>query len=206
MLRLTIKQLAAKRLRLLTTTMAVLLGVAFLAGTLVLTDTLGHTLDGVVADANVGTDAYVRANTALDVAFGEGRPSIDASVVDEVRRAEGVAQVAPRITGYAQLLDKEGEPVGNPQTAPALGLNWVTVDDLNPYQISSGQAPAIDAEIVIDQHAADRAGYAPGDTATVLSSGAPRHDRGDRNVRRRRLCWWRDSRAVHRSGRAGPTR
>lgn len=174
MLRLTIKQLAAKRLRLLTTTMAVLLGVAFLAGTLVLTDTLGHTLDGVVADANVGTDAYVRANTALDVAFGEGRPSIDASVVDEVRRAEGVAQVAPRITGYAQLLDKEGEPVGNPQTAPALGLNWVTVDDLNPYQISSGQAPAIDAEIVIDQHAADRAGYAPGDTATVLSSGAPR--------------------------------
>jgi putative ABC transport system permease protein len=90
MLRLTFKQLAAKKLRLLTTATAVFLGVAFLAGTLVLTDTIGRTLDKALADANAGTDAYVRGESELDVAFGEGRPRIEASLVDAVRRADGV--------------------------------------------------------------------------------------------------------------------
>ena len=85
MLRLTIKQLAAKKLRLLTTATAVLLGVAFLAGTLVLTDTIGRTLDNVLADANAGTDAYVRGTSELELGFGEARPRIDASLVDQVR-------------------------------------------------------------------------------------------------------------------------
>ena len=175
MLRLTIKQLAAKKLRLLTTATAVLLGVAFLAGTLVLTDTIGRTLDKVLADANAGTDAYVRGTSELALGFGETRPRIDASLVDQVRRANGTQRVAARISGYAQLVDKSGVPVGDPQAAPAFGLNWVAVDELNPYRIASGHAPANDDEIVIDQHSADAAGYKPGDRATVLTKSAP-HD------------------------------
>jgi len=174
MLRLTVKQLAAKKLRLLTTATAVLLGVAFLAGTLVLTDTIGRTLDNVLADANAGTDAYVRGNSELELGFGEARPRIDASLVDQVRQADGANDVAVRISGYAQLVDKSGTPLGDPEVAPMFGLNWVSVDDLNPYRIASGHAPANDDEIVIDKHSADTAGYRPGDRATVLSKGAPR--------------------------------
>lgn len=174
MLRLTIKQLAAKKLRLLTTATAVLLGVAFMAGTLVLTDTIGRTLDNVVADANAGTDAYVRGTSELELGFGEARPRIDASLVDRVEQAAGANDVAVRISGYAQLVDKSGTPLGDPEVAPMFGLNWVSVDDLNPYRIASGHAPAGDDEIVIDKHSADTAGYRPGDRATVLSKGAPR--------------------------------
>ena len=68
---LTIRQLATKKLRLLTTAMSVLLGVAFLAGTLVLTDTVGRTLDHTLADANAGTNVYVTP---------EPPPSMSASV------------------------------------------------------------------------------------------------------------------------------
>jgi putative ABC transport system permease protein len=173
MLRLTFKQLAAKKLRLLTTATAVFLGVAFLAGTLVLTDTIGRTLDKALADANAGTDAYVRGESELDVAFGEGRPRIEASLVDAVRRADGVEAAAPRINGYAQLVGGDGEPVGNTETL-TLGANWVTLDELNPYRIASGRAPATDGEIVIDKHSAETAGFEVGDRATVLTKSAPR--------------------------------
>ena len=174
MLRLTIKQLAAKKLRLLTTATAVFLGVAFLAGTLVLTDTIGRTLDNVLADANAGTDAYVRGASDLDIGFGEARPRIDASLVEQVAEVDGVQAAVARISGYAQLVDKSGEPVGDPEKQSLFGLNWVTVEDLNPYRIDSGRAPANDDEIVIDKHSADLAGYAPGDRATVLTKSAPR--------------------------------
>ena len=78
MFHLTLKNLAARKLRLLTTSFAVLLGVAFMAGTLVLTDTIGKTFDGLFADANNGTDAYVRGELAFDnQMLGEQRPRVD---------------------------------------------------------------------------------------------------------------------------------
>ena len=60
MFRTTLKNLAARKLRLLTTSIAVLLGVAFMAGTLVLTDTIGKTFDSLFANVNSGTSAFVR--------------------------------------------------------------------------------------------------------------------------------------------------
>jgi putative ABC transport system permease protein len=173
MFRLTIKELVAKKVRLLTTALAVVLGVAFLAGTLVLTDTVLKTFDGLLADANGGTDAYVRGSTELDLGFGEGRPRIDTSLVDELRTVDGVDQVAVRVTGYAQILDKKNKVVGSTQTG-VLGMNWSPVAALNPFHLSKGRAPISSSEIVIDKHSADTAGFEPGDRTTVLTQGEPR--------------------------------
>ena len=60
MWRVTLRGLLAKKLRLFTTALAVMLGVAFMAGTFVLTDTMGKVFDDLFADVNAGTDAYVR--------------------------------------------------------------------------------------------------------------------------------------------------
>jgi len=57
----TVKTLLARRFRLVTTAFAVLLGVAFMAGTLTLTHAMGKTFDRVYANAYAGTDAYVRS-------------------------------------------------------------------------------------------------------------------------------------------------
>jgi putative ABC transport system permease protein len=174
MFRLTLKELAARKLRLLTTAFAVLLGVAFMAGTIVFTDTIGATFDSVLAEANEGVDAYVRTPSAIDVGYGEPGPRLDASLIDTVASADGVDQAALRINGYAQLAGRDGKPVGDIRQSPAFGSNWIAVDDLNPYDLASGSAPASDDEIVVDKASADKAGYRIGDTATVLTKGEPR--------------------------------
>jgi putative ABC transport system permease protein len=174
MFKLTIKELAAHKLRLLTTAFAVLLGVAFMAGTLVFTDTIGATYDSALAEANDGVDAYVRTPAGIDVGYGEPGPRLDAALAKTVASVDGVDEVALRINGYAQLVGPDGEPVGDVSNSPAFGTNWVAVDDLNPYELVSGHVPANDAEIVVDKASADEAGYEPGDVATVLTKSKPR--------------------------------
>ncbi len=173
MLTLTIKELAARKLRLLTTALAVLLGVAFMAGTLIFTDTVGATFDSALSEANEGIDAYVRTPSEIDLGYGESGPRLDASLARTVAAVDGVDDVALRVNGYAQLVGPDDQPVGDVSKMPAFGSNWVTVDDLNPYELWSGNAPAGDDEIVIDKASAEKAGYAPGDVATVLTKGEP---------------------------------
>ena len=173
MFALTLKDLAARKLRILATAFAVLLGVAFMAGTLIFTDTIGATFDNALAEANAGVDAYVRTPSAIDIAYGEPGPRLDASLVDEVAAVPGVDQVALRINGYAQIVGPDGEPVGDIANSPAFGTNWIAVDELNPYDLVAGHAPS-DDEIVIDKASADKAGVEPGDVVTVLTKGAPR--------------------------------
>ena len=174
MFKLTLKELAAHKLRLLATAFAVLLGVAFMAGTFVFTDTVGASYDSALAEANEDVDAYVRTPSAIDLGYGEPGPRLDASLARTVAAVDGVDEVALRINGYAQLVGPDGEPVGDVANNPAFGTNWVTVDDLNPYLLASGHAPRADDEIVIDKASADKAGYQPGDVATVLTKREPR--------------------------------
>jgi putative ABC transport system permease protein len=175
MFRTTVKTLVARKLRLFTTSFAVLLGVAFMAGTLVLTDTIGKTFDKLFADANAGTDAYVRAEVAFDSEwFGDQRPRLDASLVDTINAVPGVAVAEGHIEAYAQLVDKAGKPIGNPNMgAPVVGSEWLSSGDLNPFDLSSGRPPKADDEVVIDKGSADSAGFVVGDSTTVLTQAGP---------------------------------
>ncbi|MEQ1788066.1 MAG: ABC transporter permease, partial [Acidimicrobiales bacterium] len=171
MFRTTIKDLSARKLRLLTTSIAVLLGVAFMAGTLVLTDTIGKTFDDLFADVNSGTDAYVRGEEAFSEAnAGAQRPRLDASLAEAIGEVEGVASAEPFIQAFAQLVDKEGEPIGDPEMgAPTFGANWLADDDLNPFELASGRAPEAADEVVIDRGSAKVAGFEVGDRTTVVT-------------------------------------
>ncbi len=170
---LTVKQLAANKLRLLATAFAVILGVAFLSGTLILTDTIRGTLNSALANADAGTDAYVRGASPLRLGYGQSGRPLDAALLDPIRRVDGVGQVSIEVSGYAQIIDKGGKAVGSANTG-VLGMNWVTVPQLNPFTINSGRAPAGPDEIVIDKHSASVANLHVGDRTTVLSTGAPR--------------------------------
>ena len=170
---LTVKQLAANKLRLLATAFAVILGVAFLAGTLILTDTIRTTFDNVLAKADAGTDAYIRAASPVALGYGQAGRTLDANLLDTVRHVDGVDQATVEVFGYAQIVNKAGKAVGkfNPGVR---GMNWVTAPDLNPFTISAGHAPTGPNEIVTDEHYANEAGLQVGDTTTVLSTGEPR--------------------------------
>ncbi len=172
--RLTIKQLAANKRRLIATAFAVILGVAFLAGTLILTDTIRGTLDDALVQADAGIDVYVRGSSELHPGYGQGGPPIEANLIDAIRNVDGVDRASIEVSGYAQILDKAGKAVGSANNGGVLGMNWVTVPELNPYTIISGRPPTGPDEIAIDRHTAKTANLQIGDHTTVLSTGEPR--------------------------------
>src|SRR3954452_5288443 len=114
MFRTTIKNLAARKLRLLTTSLAVLLGVAFMAGALGVTDTVGKTFRSLFANVNAGTNAYVRGEAAFGSDMGDQRARLDLSLVDTVKRVDGVQVAEASIEEYTQLVDKHGKVIGDP--------------------------------------------------------------------------------------------
>jgi len=178
--RVTIKGLLAHKLRFALTALAVMLGVAFMSGTMVLTDTISRTFDNLFADVNRGTDAYVRSRQSLSSGFGgpvrRQRGRVPASRVPEIESVDGAAAAEGNLQFYAQLVDKKGDSVGNPgQGAPTFGFNWGPVKALNPYRLEPGsRAPDGPDQVVIDAGSAKDAGFSVGDTVTILTQGPPK--------------------------------
>lgn len=180
MLRTTLKNLRARKLRLLTTSIAVLLGVAFMAGTLVLTDTVQRSFDDLFADVNDGTDAVVRGESSQSsTESGEQRARIDASVIETVAAVDGVAAAEGQVQGYAQIVGADGDAIGNVSTgAPTFGASWMQDDGLNAFDLVDGRAPAATTagapvEAVIDRGSASSGDLAVGDQTTVLTEAGP---------------------------------
>jgi putative ABC transport system permease protein len=173
----TWKGIVAHKLRLFATALAVTLGVAFMAGTLVLTDTVAKTFDDLFADIYKETDVVVRGEGVFDAGvegFGVQRGRVDESVLADVRQVPGVAEAQGGVFGYARLVGSDGEALGNPETgAPTFGGDWTESARLNPFQLVEGNPPAADDEVVIDAKSAKDGKLAVGDTTTVLVQGPP---------------------------------
>lgn len=174
MYRLALENLFARKFRLVSTSLSVMIGVAFLAGSLVLIDTIRSTFDDLFADIYESVDVVVRSGESIDADFGEIRGTIDEDVLAVVRDVDGVVAADADIQGYAQLVDVDGDPIGNPgQGAPTFGFNWTDVDELNPMVLVDGEPPREPDEVVIDRYSADQGPFSVGDTVTVLLQGPP---------------------------------
>src|SRR4029453_10725244 len=120
------------------------LGVAFVAGVLMLTDTMNKSFDDLFATAFEGTDAVVRSSETIDDGMGgEVRSRVDESLLADVRGAADVAEAEGFVQGYARIIDKNGDPVGNPAMGPpTFGGDWSEVDRLNGFTLPEGRAPS----------------------------------------------------------------
>lgn len=166
--RLSVSSLRAHKRRFAGTFLAVFLGVAFLAGTLVMGDTLRAGFDTMFGNATSGTDAVVRSADAITTpGESEGvREPVDTDLVSTIERAPGVAAAAPNIQGAGQLVGKNGDPVGG-QGPPTLAGNWITDPKLNPYRLAEGRAPEKSGEVVVNRGTAERGDLRIGDTTTL---------------------------------------
>ncbi len=175
MLKLTWKNLLAHRRRLASTFIAVVLGVAFLSGNLVLTDTITRTFDDLFADVNRGTDAVVRSSVKIEGDFGNDiRGRIPVSLLTTVQSVDGVKAADPQVLGYGQIVGKDGNTLGDPgMGAPTFAGNWDTVPELNPFRIVDGRAPQQTNEIVIDKQSSDDGDLKLGDRTSVLTQQGP---------------------------------
>ncbi len=161
------KNLWSHKRRLLGTSFAVLLGVAFLAATLVLTDTMRAGLDNAFTESMEGTDVVVRSETELgDDEGAQQRGLLDLTIVDELQSVEGVRVTAAVVEGKTQIVAPDGDLVGG-DGPPTVGANWVDDPDLSGWDLIEGRGPAVDGEVVINKTAADDAGLHVGDRTTV---------------------------------------
>jgi len=173
MWRVTLKGVVAHRLRYALTALAVLLGVAFIAGTFVLTDTMNNSFNGLYSQMYQGTAAVVRATQPFNPGtnFANQRQLIDASLATTVARVPGVQAVALDTEGYARIVGKNGKPIGTVGNgAPTLGFGWTDVTALDPFRLlAGGQPPRSPDQVVIDKHSADVGGFKVGDTVRILT-------------------------------------
>src|SRR3954469_7151733 len=145
MLTATLRGMLAHKLRLLLTTASIALGVALLAGTLILTNTMGNAFDMLFGKISSGTDAVVRTEAPYTATEGVGtdRGPISASVLDQIRKVDGVRAAEGSVSGYALLTDEDGRAITTNGGAPTNGYSMPADDDLRgQVELLSGHAPA----------------------------------------------------------------
>jgi putative ABC transport system permease protein len=176
MWKVTIKGILSHKVRFLLTGVAVILGVAFICGTLVFTATINKAFDGLFSDVYSNTDAVVREKATFTAeGFGSVRGRIDASLIPEVRRTDGVAQADGTITGLAWVVDKKNQALNKSiQGPPALGFAWIRSRDLSPFRLvdfqgQTSRPPRAPNQVVIDKNTLDKANYRIGDTVPVIT-------------------------------------
>ncbi len=169
MLRVALAGIRGHLLRFALTALSVLLGVAFVAGTLVLTDSLDRTFTGIFAQASTGTDVVVRgAEGASSDATGALREELPLSLAGDLAAVDGVADADYSLNGSAVLVGADGTAVRR-GGAPTLGVNWLQDDPA--VELVAGDAPTAPGEVAVESGTLELSGLAIGDTTTMLAAG-----------------------------------
>ncbi|GGV02379.1 ABC transporter [Streptomyces litmocidini] len=169
MFRTALRNVLAHKARLLMTVLAVMLGVAFVSGTLVFTDTLSQAFRNQSAksydDVAVAVEMYPNPEEARKT------PGLSQKVVDELAKLDGVTSVAPRVDGFAGVPDRNGRLIGLGWANK--GANFTPGKDGKDraYAFTAGSGPVEDTQIALDRDTADKGGYRVGDTVRVATNG-----------------------------------
>lgn len=162
------KSLRARLGRSIFTGLAILAGVAFVAGSFVLADSLKGTFDNLIDGLTGEIDLEVRSELTVDD-LDAARDPLPDSLVAEVAAVPGVDVAEPGFARFAQMLDENGKVVTT-QGAPTLGVSWDPDSGLSGVELKAGRAPTGTDEVAIDKATADRVGYEVGDTIRVVLS------------------------------------
>ncbi|MGE5636206.1 MAG: ABC transporter permease [Nocardioidaceae bacterium] len=167
MAKLALRGLMARRLRALLTTVAVLIGVALIAGTYVLTDTINHAFDELFKLSYRTTDVVVTPRERVKQQDREP-PPFPAAYLGRVRRVPGVADAAGSVFSYSgRLVDRGGEQLGA-QLSPAIVSSTVR-KPFNPLSYVKGRPPRTADEVALDNPSARREGIELGDRIGVAA-------------------------------------
>ncbi|KPI26351.1 protein of unknown function DUF214 [Actinobacteria bacterium OV450] len=173
MFRTALRNVLAHKARLLMTVLAVTLGVAFVSGTLVFTDTLGKALSGQSAKSydHVAVSVTSYGQGRGDDGQKEGEPGISQQTLDKVKTVKGVDTVSGRISGFAGVGDENGKLIGTGWANR--GSNYApAADGKDPsYRFTDGNGPAGAEQIALDRETANKGGYKVGDKVRVASNG-----------------------------------
>jgi len=171
MIKAALKSLLGRKVRLLMSTFAIVLGVAFVGGSLVFSDTLDRSFTAIFA-STVG-DVVVRpADTPA-----AGTPStvtVPASLVSELEKVPDAARVDGNVTAFGvYVVDPDNKVIGG-SGPPAIGGNYSDAPaghGLPGLVLTKGHPPQGPDEVVFDAKTAERSGYAVGDRVHIVTAG-----------------------------------
>jgi putative ABC transport system permease protein len=177
MLTVALKGLAGRKVRALLTAIAIVLGVAMISGTYVLTDTINSGFDTIFSRSYQNADVVVTGKAAFDKANGESvePPPMPESLLAKVQKLPGVALAAGSVTTDAlKLIGKDGKVISS-GGAPSLGFSVTNAGQpFNPTKLTAGKWPHGSDEVVIDKATASGQGFNVGDRIGVQAFGPSR--------------------------------
>ncbi|MBT2386428.1 ABC transporter permease [Streptomyces sp. ISL-11] len=174
MFRTALRNVLAHKARLLMTVLAVMLGVAFVSGTLVFTNTISDAFQKSSEKGFTGVDIAIQPHRDGD-SDDKGKPGeapkLTQGLLDKVAKVPGAARATGSVSGFAAISDKHGKLVG--EGFNSSGANYYPGADGKDtrYPMTSGRAPKAAGEIALDTRSADRAGYKVGDTVRISVDG-----------------------------------
>lgn len=175
MFRIALKGILGRKARLVLTSLAVIIGTAFLAGTSVFTATLDRTFNNLFEDVFKNIDGYVRSTEVIEGEFGlQERQRIPAELVDQVNAVPGVADAVPDIQAFARIIGKDGKPLGSEGAGPPT-FGSVAVEFKGAlWTVSEGRFPVGPNEVALDEASARNGNYVVGDTVKVVAQSGSR--------------------------------
>jgi putative ABC transport system permease protein len=164
----------AHPLRLAANALSVVIGIAFVTGTFVFTDTVRAAFDQLFGSAAGDVDVVVRAVSAFDAsAVSSSRSRVPEEELSRIEGVEGVAAVEPRYSGQAELVDASGQVLGGAGTAKQ-GTDVPSVEALASFELREGRFPATSEEVAVDVASARALGVEPGDQVGLNLNGPVR--------------------------------
>jgi putative ABC transport system permease protein len=172
-IRVALRGLLGRKLRATLTALAVVLGVAMVSGTYVLTDSIDRAFDSIFSDVRQGSNAVISGKSAFDLSDGSGStaPSFDQSLLAEVQAVPDVAEAEGSVDGEAQIIGDDGKAIvfGG---APNLGFSIANGESrFNPLTLVEGDWPG-NGDVVIDKSTADKEDIRVGETVGVQGASA----------------------------------
>ena len=173
MIRVALKDILGRKLRLILTSLAIVMGVAMVSGTFVLTDTINAGFSAIYSTAYSGSDAVVTGKEA----FGgsQNAPSFPESTLARIRALPDVAAADGGIGDQAQFVGSNGKTITH-GGAPGLAFSTNGPSRFNPLTLVSGKWPHGPNEVGMDEHTASSQGFKVGQTVPVVPRGGKEQD------------------------------
>jgi putative ABC transport system permease protein len=177
MIGVALKGLAGRKLRAALTAVAIVLGVAMISGTFILTDTIEAAFDTVFTVVYKKTDVIVTGRSAISEGEGErergSTPAFSETLLARVRALPGVAEAQGSVQSRAQLVGRDGKVLST-HGSPGLGYSVHALGNqrFNPLELLRGHWPVGAHEVAIDANSAEKEGYVVGEEIGVITRGA----------------------------------
>jgi putative ABC transport system permease protein len=169
MRKVTLRGLLAHKLRLALTALAIMLGVTFISGTFVLSDTLHNTFSTLFTSVYSKIDFRVRGVAQFGNGESATRNPLPQSLLARVQGVPGVAGAYGNVVGYAQFIARDGKPISS--SVGTVGIGFDTNQQISSLHLIAGNPPTTSDDVVMDAATARSYGFSAGQQVRILATG-----------------------------------